>query len=145
MRKKFKGYESGAKRVGETGYVWTQEGQRETYLRASDHAVLTRVGADDRIYNAMASENLWQAANNPSKFIAHGISGLIGDMYGSTAGGKVEQHFDNISFVMPNVKNYDELVTQMQQDKKFEKLIKAMTVGQLNGKSSDAKYHFKFG
>ena len=28
---------------------------------------------------------------------------------------------------------------------KFEKLIKAMTVGQLNGKSSDAKYHFKFG
>ena len=145
MRKKFKGYESGAKRVGETGYVWTQEGQRETYLRASDHAVLTRVGADDRIYNAMASENLWQAANNPSKFIAHGISGLIGDMYSSTAGGKVEQHFDNISFVMPNVKNYDELVTQMQQDKKFEKLIKAMTVGQLNGKSSDAKYHFKFG
>ena len=144
MRKKFKGYESGAKRVGETGYVWTQEGQRETYLRASDHAVLTRVGADDRIYNAMASENLWQAANNPSKFIAHGISGLIGDMYGSTAGGKVEQHFDNISFIMPNVKNYDELVTQMQQDKKFEKLIKAMTVGQLNGKSSDAKYHFKF-
>lgn len=140
-----KGYATGAKRVGETGYVWTQEGQRETYLRASDHAVLTRVGADDRIYNAMASENLWQAANNPSKFIAHGISGLIGDMYSSTAGGKVEQHFDNISFVMPNVKNYDELVTQMQQDKKFEKLIKAMTVGQLNGKSSDAKYHFKFG
>lgn len=145
MRKKFKGYATGAKRVGETGYVWTQEGQRETYLRASDHAVLTRVGADDRIYNAMASENLWQAANNPSKFIANGISGLIGDIYGRSVGGKVEQHFDNISFIMPNVKNYDELVTQMQQDKKFEKLIKAMTVDQLNGKSSDAKYHFRFG
>ena len=140
-----KSYATGAKRVGTTGYAWTQEGANEVYLRASDHAVLTRVGADDRIYNAMASENLWQAANNPANFIANNLSGLnTSSIGGIHNGAKVEQNFDNISFVMPNVRNYNELVAQMQQDKNFEKLIQAMTLGQLNGKSSDMKYRLRF-
>ena len=40
---------------------------------------------------------------------------------------------------MPDVKNYNEMLTQMQKDKNFEKLIQAMTIAQLNGKTSAAK------
>ena len=42
-------------------------------------------------------------------------------------------------FSMPNVRSYNELLTQMSQDKDFEKLILSMSVDRLAGKSSLAK------
>ena len=49
------------------------------------------------------------------------------------------QNFENIVFSMPNVHGYNELLTEMQRDKNFEKLIHSMTVDRLAGKSSLAK------
>lgn len=136
---KAKGYASGAKRISRNQLAWTNEGSGlETIVRASDKAVLTKVSRDSRIYNAMASENLWQAANNPEKFISQHTGSILtsGSLH---SGGNVNQTFDNVNFVMPNVKNYNEMLTQMQKDKNFEKLIQAMTIAQLNGKSPVAK------
>ena len=41
---------------------------------------------------------------------------------------------------MPNVKNYEQLISQMQSDKNFEKLILSMSVDRLAGGSSLGKY-----
>lgn len=142
---KAKGYASGAKRISRNQLAWTNEGSGlETIVRASDKAVLTKVSRDSRIYNAMASENLWQAANNPEKFISQHTGSILtsGSLH---SGGNVNQTFDNVNFVMPNVKNYTEILEQMQKDRNFEKLVQAMTIAQLNGKTSAAKRHVNVG
>lgn len=56
----------------------------------------------------------------------------------------VVQNFDNIRFEMPNVKNYGELVRQMQADNQFEKLIQSMTIDRLAGRNSLEKFKFRF-
>lgn len=142
---KAKGYASGAKRISHNQLAWTNEGSGlETIVRASDKAVLTKVSRDSRIYNAMASENLWQAANNPERFISQHTGSILasGSLH---SGGNVNQTFDNVNFVMPNVKNYTEILEQMQKDRNFEKLVQAMTIAQLNGKTSVAKRHVNVG
>lgn len=148
MRKKFKGYQSGIKRIKSDELAWTNENAdkigSETILRASDHAVLTHVGANDRIYNAMASSRLWDAANNPAHYIMQNMPQMTGKRY-SGGGVSVDNvNFENITFELPNVKNYEELVTQMQNDNKFEKLIQSMTLGRINGKPSGNKYKLNF-
>lgn len=149
MRKKFKGYASGIKRIKSSELAWTNENADklggETILRSSDHAVLTHLGANDRIYNAMASSRLWDAANNPAHYIAQNAPQLLAQ--GSANGGVAidNVNFDNITFELPNVKNYEELVIQMQNDNKFEKLIQSMTLGRINGKPSGNKYKYNFG
>jgi hypothetical protein len=49
------------------------------------------------------------------------------------------QNLDKVVFNLPNVKNYEELLTAMQKDKNFEKLILSMSVDRIAGKSSLAK------
>ena len=40
---------------------------------------------------------------------------------------------------LPNVKNYNELLAEMQRDRNFERLISSMTIDRLAGKSALAK------
>lgn len=47
----------------------------------------------------------------------------------------------NIS--LPNVTNYDEFVTQLQKDKRFEKIVQSMTIEQSLGKNSLNKFKHK--
>ena len=143
------GYASGAKRIGTEGLAWTNENWdtygAENIVRKSDHAVLTRVGADDRIYNAMASENIWQFANNPTDFINKSMDELR-QTSNMVRGGNitVENNFDNITFDMPGVSNYEDFVYKLQHDGKFEKLIQSMTIDALAGKGTKGKYKINF-
>lgn len=43
-----------------------------------------------------------------------------------------------------HVEDYNDLVSQMQKDKNFEKMIQAMTIDQVSGKSALGKYRIKF-
>ena len=137
-----KNFAKGAKRINRNALAWTNENADriggETILRASDHAVLTSVGSDDRIYNAMASENLWNLANNPTRFLASKLVGLSG---GSSAIGNTVS-IDNMNFNLPNVKNYEEFVTAMQKDRKFESMIQQMTLGAMMGKNNKNIIHW---
>ena len=143
------GYASGAKRIGTEGLAWTNENWdtygAENIVRKSDHAVLTRIGADDRIYNAMASENIWQFANNPMDFINKSMDELR-QTSNMVRGGNitVENNFDNITFDMPGVSNYEDFVYKLQHDGKFEKLIQSMTIDALAGKGTKGKYRINF-
>jgi F0F1-type ATP synthase membrane subunit b/b' len=136
----FLGFASGAKRVGSNTLAWTNENWDknggETILRASDHAVLQPVGTNDRIYNAMASSNLWNMANNPSRFIAQNISPNIGSPLGSPSSGNNSVNLENVNFNFPSVKNYTEFVTALQNDKKFEAMIQNMTLGAMMGRNN---------
>jgi hypothetical protein len=44
-----------------------------------------------------------------------------------------------VVFNLPNIKNYEELLSAMQKDKNFERLILSMSIDRIAGKSSLAK------
>ena len=49
-----------------------------------------------------------------------------------------------MAITLPNVKNYPEFVTALQNDKRFEQMIQDMTVNQLTGGSKLAKHKYNF-
>ena len=134
------GYATGKKDLTDNEVAWTQENGREFIIRPSDGAVLTPLAKGDSVLNAVASGNLWNMANSPADFIRENLG--LGDINASVGSGcatSVTQNFEQIVFSMPNVKNYDEFISKMQKDNKFERLINAMTVDQIAGKSRLAK------
>lgn len=135
-----KAYKAGAKRIASDHLAWTQEDGQEFILRPSDGAVLTPVAKNDRIFNANASNNLWDIANSPAEFIKENLNlGIANVPNNSNVQSNYTQHLDKVVFNLPNVKNYDELLSTMQKDKNFERLILSMSIDRLAGNSSLAK------
>lgn len=134
------GYATGKKNFLSDEFAWTQENGREFIVRPSDGAILTPLAQGDSVLSTAASSNLWEMANNPVDFIKDNLGiGNVDTAVGSGSQTSVVQNFDQIVFSMPAVKSYNEMITQMQKDKNFERLINAMTVDQIAGKSSLGK------
>jgi CTP-dependent riboflavin kinase len=134
------GYAIGKKNFSEDEIAWTQEGGREFIVRPSDGAVLTPIAKGDSVLTSAASNNIWNMANSPAEFIKENLNlGATNVPNNSNVNNSVVQHFENITFSMPNVHGYNDLLKEMQRDPKFEKLILSMTIDQIAGKSSLAK------
>lgn len=126
---KWKGYKTGVRSVGADGLYWTNEGTPETIIRKSDGAVLTRLNSGDTVLNNNATQNMWDFANNPQKF----LKGLgVNNTYGS--GNNV-----NLEFNLSGLRSPSEFMDALRKDKRFEKLIQEMTLGRVNGHGSLAK------
>ena len=99
------------------------------------------------IMNSEATKNLFAMANTPYDYIMENL-GL--DRIASAAQniGKIDNSKNNItnefhmSFTLPNVKNADDIITELQHSKRFENVVQAMTVGEMSGGSSLRKYRF---
>lgn len=135
-----KAYATGKKNIANSELAWTQENGKEFIVRPSDGAILTPVAKGDSVLNANASGNIWDMANSPAEFIKHNLNLKNTDVpNNSTVRNNYTQYLDKVVFSLPNVKNYEQLLAQMQKDKSFEKLIMAMSVDRLAGGSSLAK------
>ena len=136
----YSAFKSGARKIGESQLAWTQEAGQEYIVRPSDGAILTPVAKGDSVLTSTATNNIWQMANSPAEFIKDNLNlGATGVPNNSTVQSSYTQVLDNITFNFPNVRSYDEMLTQMQRDKSFERLIMAMTIDKLAGGSSLAK------
>lgn len=139
-----KGYASGAKNIDRNQLAWTQENGNEVIIRKSDGAVLTPLNRGDVVFNADMTKNLWDMTKNPSDFIRNNLNGAE---YTQTPvvnnGGSIDNHFENIQFNLPNVKDTNEFINEMVNNKKFEKLVQSMTTDRLLGKSSLNKYRYR--
>lgn len=134
------GYAAGKKNFSNNEIAWTQENGQEYIIRPSDGAILTPVAKGDSVLNATASGNIWSMANNPAEFIRDNLKMDASNVFnGANVQSNVTQHFENIVFSMPNVKNYDEMLSAMQKDKNFERLVLSLGINQIAGKSSLAK------
>lgn len=79
-------------------------------------------------------------ANSPTEFIKDNLNLSSASVpNNSNVQSNYVQHFENVTFSMPNVHGYNELLKEMQNDKTFEKLILSMTIDRIAGKSSLAK------
>lgn len=137
-----KGYKTGSSGIDKDQYAWTQEnGVPEAIIRPSDGAIMTPLMKFDSVLNGKATQNLFKLTNNPDKFyrenMISGNSGTSTNTYGAVT---VEQQFN---ITVAGVANYEEFVSKMQKDNKFEKLVQSMTLDVLKGKSTIGKYSIK--
>ena len=133
-------YASGKKNFLNDEIAWTQENGTEFIVRPSDGAILTPIAKGDSVLNATASGNIWNMANSPAEFIKENLKLDASSVPNtSSVNNSIVQNFENITFSMPNVHGYNELLSEMQRDPKFEKFILSMTIDQLAGKSKLAK------
>ena len=134
------GYATGKKKLLDNELAWTQENGKEFIVRPSDGAILTPIAKGDSVLNANASSNIWDMANSPSDFIKDNLNlGKANIPNNSNVNNNYTQNLENVVFNLPNVQSYDELLSAMQKDKNFEKLILSMSIDRIAGKSSLAK------
>lgn len=136
------GYAVGAKNLPNDELAWTQEGNKEEYIiRKSDGAILTPIAKQGDVLTHEASGNIWKMANNPSDFIRDNLDlGATQNVPNNGSSQNVyNQNLENVVFNFPNIKNYEQLLREMQKDKNFEKLILSMTIDRVAGKSSLCK------
>jgi len=139
-----RGYASGAYRISKNQLAWTQEGRDlEAIIRPSDGAILTPLARNDSVLNASATANLFDFANNPSQFIKDNLDiGHATDVHPYQIVGNTYDNDFSIQIALPNVSNYEQFKRELQQDKSFERMIKAMTTDRLFGGSSISKYKY---
>lgn len=135
------GYAIGKEKFFDDEIAWTQEGNKKEFIvRPSDGAILTPIAKGDSVLNANATKNIWNMANSPAEFVRDNLNlGTTNIPNNSTVQSNYTQHLDKVVFNLPNVKNYEELLSAMQKDKNFEKLILSMSIDRLAGKSGLAK------
>lgn len=136
------GYATGVKNLPNSELAWTQEGNKEEYIiRKSDGAILTPIAKKGSVLNHEASGNIWNMANNPSDFIRDNLDlGATQNVPNNGSSQNVyNQNLESVVFSFPNIKNYEQLLREMQKDKNFEKLILSMTIDRVAGKSSLSK------
>lgn len=122
--KKIKGYATGSSGIKSNQIAWTQENGSELIYRKSDGAMLTRLNTGDMVFTNDMTKQLWDIAKNPSILGANAVA----------ASARTVNNDNDITIVLPNVKNYDEFKTALQKDPKFTNFIQATTLGQSLGK-----------
>ena len=106
MKKQLRGYASGAKYITEDELAWLNEyGNLESIIRQRDGAIVRPLAGGDRVLNAMATENLYDLANDPTKYFAQniGIEKLTPTSALRDIGGTISNHYECLLKVDGNV------------------------------------------
>ena len=137
-----KGYASGIMRVPNDQLAWTQEQGEEAIVR-NDGSILTPLSRDVSVLNADMTKNLWDFMGNPGSFLNDYSDGEKFGVKNVDNSSSVVNQFDNLTFNLPNVQNSDDFIKEMAKNKKFEKMVCAMTIDRVMGGSSLAKYKYR--
>lgn len=132
-----------------TGLAWMDgtKSKPEAVLNAEDtqnfialRDVLAQLASDDigfgnPLYSSFAPMSYGGNIPNFGEKLAQ-----ILNSYGET---NIQNHFE-ITIPIEKVEDYNDFVTQLRDDPKFEKMVQAMTLGRLNGGSPNAKYNYSW-
>ena len=129
-----KGYKTGGRNIKDE-YAWTQENGAEI-IRTKDGAVLTPVKGSTVFTNNMTQE-LWNFAKDPYKYI--GNVALNPTITNKTNGNNTISNNNKIEIILPNVKDYNSLKSELQKDKKFTSFIQSVTIGEMMNQSTLSK------
>lgn len=140
------GYKTGAKFIDRNKLAWVNEEGGELVLSPSRNAVLTDLNRGDAVIDREGTDNLFSFSKNPGGFMQQQISKMKMESLanrGEAVGGQVQNEI-NIDVDVNNVQDYNDFVSQMQSDPKFERMIQAMSIDRLAGKGSLGKYSVNF-
>lgn len=156
---KIKGYAKGTNSVKKDEWANLMEEGQEI-ITLPDGSIIMPLAKGSGVINNPKTEQVLSLADN-----ADSILQMVDSGAGSLLDNQIQQimdagsqihtsHISNnsgltsvtnqISIELPNVQNYNDFVTQMQHDSNFEKMIQAMTIGQVNGQSKLNKYRYKW-
>ena len=137
-------YAVGLKNAPKAENAWVNELGNESIVKPSENAIVTHIAKGDSVLTADATRNIWDMASDPSDFISK-------NLMSNKAIPSIEPYMniDNrqvgeVSFNLPNVRNYEEFMRRMQRDDKFEKMICDMTIGRINGGSQFSKLKYRW-
>lgn len=117
----FNKYAKGSKNISKDQLAWTQEKGQELIFRSSDGAMLTPLNAGDKVFTAQMTDNLWELAK-----------GKFTTSVPKTGNGNTINNSNAISITLPNVKNYEEFKTALQNDPKMTSFIQQITLGEVS-------------
>lgn len=145
-----KGYAKGTDNVPYDQMAFLNEhGNQETIIRKSDGAILKPLSKGDKVLNPKATKALYNIANDYShNFNNAGLEHIDSAIHeiSKMRNNMVNNSEVHLTMNLPNVTNYDEFIERVPYDlvhnKKFVGAIQAMTVGEISGGSSLAKYKF---
>ena len=128
------GYYKGSKRIKEDELAWTQEKGQELIYRSSDGAMLTPLGQGDSVFTNDMTQTLWSFAKNPKMF-ANLVSTTTAIPHVPSTVGTVNNDVV-MNVTLPNVTNPDDFINELRTNKKFEKVIQSMTIGNAMGNNT---------
>lgn len=132
-------YASGARRIMSDEFAWTQEDGPEAILRPTNSSMLMPLKMGDSVLDASATDSLWRLANDPQEFINDNLGGSVRvSKIPISSSGSSTNNID-LTISLPNVHNYKEFMNSAKADPKFEKLVQAMTIDRVAGRSSMSK------
>lgn len=142
IKKKYKGYATGSRKIKHDELAWTQENGLELIYRPSDGAMLTPLEADGVVFTAEMTRRLYDFASNPEMFSGLTSVSLPKGLVGSGMNNSVQNDVVmNIS--LPNVVDVDGFVNELRTNKKFEKVVQSMTIGNIaSGSNSLSKFKY---
>lgn len=96
--------------------------------------------------SALTSERLWAKANNPGSFVTENLRSRSANYLptGGQGTNEINQDIGDININIDEVADLDDLLAQMQKSKGFERLVQAITIDPLLGKSVEQKRRFNF-
>lgn len=139
------GYKTGKDYINKDQLAWTQEDGPELVVSRSDGAILTPLKQGDAVINNSETEKLLRLANDPTDYFHQNLKRLMPGISTVVNDNSSVQNNINVNIEIDKVTDYNSLVTQLQKDKKVERLIQAVTIDRLAGKNSLAKYNIRMG
>lgn len=130
------GFKKGVFNSSKNRYAMTQEDGLEVISRPG-LGLLTPINRGDTVFTAEQTKALWTLSQNYVDQFANAPK------HSGTNIGQVINN-NSINVQIAKVEDYNDFVTKLQADNKFERFIKACSTDQLNGKSSISKRRINF-
>ena len=134
-------YAKGSKHIPYNQIAWTQEKGSEIIYRSSDGAMLTPLGRGDKVFTAEMTQRLWDIAKTPDVFSSLTSTTLPKGIVSNGTNNNIQNDVVmNIS--LPNVVDGDSFLRAIQTDKRIEKALQSITLGNALGKNSLNKFKY---
>lgn len=136
------GWKKGTASIPKTGMAWTNEGYKaEAIIRKSDGAILTPLNKGDSVIPSNAMKNMYQALTDPEKYLKQYTTPDVRIIQGNGSTNNQSPTI-NMQFVANGVQDPNKFVNELMNNKKLEKWIQEVTLGQANGHNSFRKYSY---
>ncbi len=128
-----KGYAKGSRKINQNQLAWTQENGNEMLYRSKDGALLTPLGNGDMVFTNEMTQKLWEMAKGNIAMPTFNPPKINTNLEQEN---KTINNDNKITITLPNVKNYNEFKSELQNDNKFVGFVQEVTLGEALGHNS---------
>ena len=141
VKAKLAGHKKGVASINKDELAWTNEGYKsEAIIRKSDGAILTPLSKGDSVIPNSAMKNMYQALTNPAKYLKQYTMPDVKVV--QSTGNNNSSPTINMQFIANGVQDANKFANELMNNKKLEKWIQEVTLGQANGHNSFRKYNY---